>query len=148
MKYFNQIFCFVIGVLVYTVLISCVTTWTAPNYTRASKELPRNVSNYCDYRIKDCTLPDGKIADVYIFNHSADAVAWQNCQTRIFRKDNFFTKLAPSPQDLWKPIGPLTPYFEKIYYFQNRYGEKMATEMVKEGISALSYYTTNDLDNM
>lgn len=145
MKYFKQtLFAFICG-LVSIFSVSCATMWTTPNYTRATKELPADVSTYVDYKVRNYKFPDGRIADVYVFNHSADAELWQNCQSRKFRKTSFIQRISPTPQDLWKPTGPLTPIFEAIYYFQKRYGEDAATKLVKGGISPLSYYSVNDL---
>ena len=69
------------------VLSSCVSIMYGKKAAAMNKDLPSDVSEYCDYHLKQCKFPDGKIADVYVFNDVSEGVYWQMVQESAFDSD-------------------------------------------------------------
>ncbi len=147
----------IIILMLLTLLSSCLLTKT-PNYLSAINALPSDVSNYADFIIDDCELPDGSIVKVYVYNNVEDGISLQNIQSRKYDPE-FETRSKErikqiqedrySSKDLidfwkWKPTGPLSPYMKADRNIYQKYGKKKYLEMIK-GLSIISYYNLEDL---
>ena len=144
-KYIN----FILSIFMINSLFSCLVTKT-PNFNSALSTNAPDVSNYADYIIEDCELPDGRIIKAYVFDSVDDGAAMQNIQARKYinefqtYKMNIFDFIQnDSP---WKPTGPLSPYYKAEKYIYSKYGEK-SYELLKS-FSIISYYTIEDLGSL
>ena len=67
-------------VLTMFLLMSCTSLIFGKNSARMEDELPKDVSEYCDHHLKNYRFPDGKVADVYVFDSVGDQYYWQSVQ--------------------------------------------------------------------
>lgn len=79
---------YVVCALSVILLSSCVSMLLGNNFATMAKERPADVSEYCDYHLKNIKLPDGKVADVYVFNNVNDHILWSNVQRRALNPES------------------------------------------------------------
>lgn len=88
-KNYTVFFGFAIAIL--TILTSCVSTLYGPmpNADKMKEKLPPDLSSaeYCDYKVEKCKLPDGKVADIYVFESIHDQAYWLNTQKFALQED-------------------------------------------------------------
>lgn len=138
--------------------ITSASIFNTPNYSRAKKDLVTDMSGYYDFLIKKCELPDGKIADVYIFNNIYDQIAWQNVQSRAYSKDwkRYAEKCIKQAEKYdedtsyykWNPTGPLTPFYRQWGNLEEKYGSADAANKICIGASPVSYYKREELGQL
>lgn len=129
----------------------------APNYKRAKDVLAPDLSDYFDYLIKDCVLPDGKVADVYVFNNIQDQIRWQNAQIGFFSsrwrkmREKDIKEAVANGEDTsfykWWPKGPLTPFYKQWGNLEDKYGEVEANKICIAA-APISYYKPEDLGQL
>ena len=80
-----------VGASITTCLLtSCATMkdlFYAPHFSEAEKVLAPDLTEYTDYAVEKCKLPDGKIVTVYVFLNPGDQLRWQNKQSQKFDKE-------------------------------------------------------------
>ena len=136
----------ILAIFVLSFFVSCVSTPT-PN-TRAYQDGATDITNYSDFKVENCKLPDGKVATMYGFYKTNDAIQWQNIQTRKYNekeKERLRKLLGKEP---WTPTGPLSPYWEVAYGLVDKYGEKELYERLGYSLLAVSYYRAEDLGEL
>ncbi len=144
----------ILGISVVSYKVSAASVFNTPNYKAAEKVYAPDMSNYADYVVENCLLPDGKTATVYVFNNIYDQIKWQNVQTWKFSPDH--KKKAKDHiakgQDTrfweWMPTGPLTPYFQAAVILREKYGLDAAKELEITNSSPISYYNATDLGQL
>ena len=156
----KNVYCVVsIAILFATLfLVSCASmSWQTPNYDAMCDDLPSDVTNYCDYKIEKCKLPDGKVVDMYFFNNVNDGVKWFNVQERRFNpefpeiaKKNLERLQASGRRDDewvvrdWKcvPTGPIAPFWKAVWALANKTGSKDVSKYISR--SPISYFAVDD----
>ena len=148
----------VLGICVFSSNASAASRFNIPNYKAAEKVHAPDVSNYADYIVENCQLPDRKNMTVYVFNNYYDGYAWQNIQKREF--DPEFKQMAKEEIAVcekygwdtsswkWCPTGPVTPYFRAWAILRDKYGENYANEVELNSVSPVSYYSKKDLGQL
>lgn len=139
----------------------------SPNFKRAMDVLATDVSDYYDFLIKDCKLPDGRIADVRVFNNVMDQIRWQNIQARLFsnkwkkneerdlkeakrrydRDGDYEAYIESVNYTTWHPTGPLTPFYKQWGNLEDKYGMDEANKICV-GATPVSYYLPEDLGQL
>ena len=141
------------------ILFSCAST---PNSDAAVEVLANDLSNYADYIVDNCKLPDGKTARMCVYNNAHDGERIQNWQSWKFDKSvqesrrQFIEKYHPNPNDTgflsggffyWYPTGPVSPFWESYFAIKYKYGDKAANEMMQAAVS-VTYYNAEDLGQL
>jgi len=160
MKKFYYFIFSVLTVITMMNFSSCLTMVYGPNTEAMFRDLPEDVSDYCDHKIQNYRFPDGKIADVYVFNRVDDLCGWDNFQAMAFdpkmQKDRE-EKIAEMKERgdwsnnsfwAWKPKGPLTPYYKLAYTLVEQYGEDELLKIRKDQLPLISYYDVNELGEL
>ena len=142
----KNVYCIVsIGILFATLfLVSCAST---PN-RRALEDGATDVTNYSDFKVENCTLPDGKVVTMYGFYKAYDGVQWQNIQSRKYNKKEMEELRKLLGKEPWAPTGPLSPYWEVVGGLIDKYGAEKVNKMLFSDTSAISYYSAEDLGEL
>lgn len=147
----------------FLLISSCVST---PNYNSAKKYHDSDVSNYADHIITNCKLPDGKIANVYVFNNVTDGVYLQNLQIRKYDSEykEFVRKKERElghPQYIteaivfgnilanlhWMPTGPQSSFWKLESQIYEKYGKDQYLKICKS-LNVISYFKVEDLGEL
>ena len=162
-KSFRLLSVFKAVVLVICLLSSyalAASPFNTPNYNAALKVFAPDVSNYADYIVENCQLPDGKIATTYVFNNIYDHSRWQNIQSRKFwpeYKEMAKQKIAEKESNgwdssfwKWEPTGPLTPFWKAFFSLSEKYGYDYdtANKILISNATPISYYNASDLGQL
>ncbi|MCR5125654.1 MAG: hypothetical protein K6B43_10760 [Treponema sp.] len=140
----NLLFMIAIAALFFTGCLS------APNYDAAKAAETQDISDYCDYKVTRCKLPDGRKVDMYVFNEELDLMFWQNAQYRHSSTKWKKNIASGSVAESWTAKGakgPETPFWEAydsiiVKYGGDKIGEVMSSNKI------LSYYDRNDLGEL
>ena len=122
------------------VLSSCTSMLFGKKSSSVEKDMPSDVSEYCDYHLTQYRFPDGRIADVYVFDKVSDMVFWQNTQLMAFDpnwRKRFMDDIARD-----KAENPLTPFAQVVSTYNS------IEEQRKTGESIISYYNKQDLGEL
>lgn len=72
--------------IVVALSVATATSWTSmvfgPVGQKTFADMPNDLSipDYCDYKFEKYKFPDGKVADVYVFEEIHDLALWLNLQ--------------------------------------------------------------------
>ena len=145
--------CFAITTLIAT-LVSCVSMLYGDKGQKINQDMPKNLSNseYCDYKVEKYKFPDGKVADVYVFENIKDQAVWLNLQKFALQDDerkhykeridyaqkqlayyseskNYSEKMISMYKDTideynWRlnVKGPMTPFYQQYTKLLEQYG--------------------------
>lgn len=167
-----------VGASITTCLLtSCATMkdlFYAPHFSEAEKVLAPDLTEYTDYAVEKCKLPDGKIVTVYVFLNPGDQLRWQNKQSQKFDKElqkehekkiareESYKKGLTGPSAVlfkssvddriasyrWYPTGPLTPFWKAYFGLVDKYGKDVSTKKIIDLTEPISYYTKEDLGQL
>lgn len=171
----NFLCCFVIA-LPAVLLSACVTSMFGKTGQKIYQDRPNNLSKseYCDYKIEKFKFPDGKIADVYMFENLQDQALWLNLQKnaliedgatigdthvgRKYYKDQIAYWTEKKNQDAidrynWRlnVRGPVTPFYSQYTKLLSQYGgQKELLKLVEEQkeLFTVSYYKAEELGDL
>lgn len=75
--------------LLITTLGSCVSMIYGDKGQKIYQDMPENLSDaeYCDYKVEKYKFPDGKVADVYVFEDIHDQALFLNLQKFALQED-------------------------------------------------------------
>ncbi|MBR5932393.1 MAG: hypothetical protein IK002_00245 [Treponema sp.] len=157
MKKVVKIFTCIFSVFGFSLMVTSASLLNTPNFDAAERVLAYDVSAYCDYFIRDCKFPDGKIADAYIFKNVYDQIKWQNAQVRAYsekwkkiaEKDiAFYEKMEKDTSKFkWEPVGPLTPFYKRWGELEKEFGTDEANKICVAS-SPVTYYKREDLGQL
>lgn len=168
------------GILLIVLLsvfsFSCVSMLFGEIGQKIHKDMPRDFSDseYCDYKIEKFKFPDGKIADVYVFENIRDQAVWLNLQKfatiedgaavgdrfigRKYYKEqiDYYTKKKDSKRAAdyeWRLSvkGPMTPFYLQYTKILAQYGsQKKLLNLVEnqKELFLVSYYKAEELGEL
>ena len=157
-------------------LISCASVLYGPVGQKIENDKPRDLSGaeYCDYKFEKFKFPDGKEADVYVFENLRDQAVWLNVQKFALIEDgakigNKYTgrKYFKERIDYYKKRnmldmaeyyewslnvkGPMSPFYSQYTKLLEQYGGqkellKLAEEQTE--LFTVSYYKAEELGEL
>ncbi len=142
----KNVYC-VVGIVILFATLFLVSCASTPN-RRALEDGATDVTNYSDFKVENCTLPDGKVVTMYGFYKAYDGVQWQNIQSRKYNKKEMEELRKLFGKEPWAPTGPLSPYWEVVGGLIDKYGAEKVNKMLFSDISAISYYSAEDLGEL
>lgn len=177
MKKFHLVLCGMLSLIPPVFLSSCLTNSAIFGNTYAAMQDSRDTdaSKYYDYKIKNFKFPDGKVADVYIFNTVKDQHGWFFAQREAIdpsyqkqQKENIAKYTAWLKESEFESIrarykewiaearwtakvkGPLTPFYKVYFALEEQYGKEKLIEMAKAqyAMPIISYYELSDLGEL
>lgn len=157
MKMKRQSIILILMVFIISIMLTSASLFDTPNFSAARNVLDNDLSGYYDYLISDCKLPDGKIANVYVFNNIYDQMQWQWAQARayssIWKKSaakeikRCEEKGTDSSFYRWYPTGPLSPFYKRWGDLEKIYGAD-ETNKICIATSPVMYYKQEDLGQL
>lgn len=115
-------------------------------------------SYYYDYKLEKYKFPDGKVADVYLFEDINDLGLWLNFQKNAANpsKQKWYKEWRDRTNEessfeeaTWHLSikGPMTPFYQKYSVLLDKYGQKKLLEMAKTDSELFvgSFYKAEDL---
>lgn len=149
---------------------SCTSMVFGPVGQKTFADMPNDLSipDYCDYKFEKYKFPDGKVADVYVFEEIHDLALWLNLQKDALipsRRKHYEGEIADLKENkkkfktnsfdgfiedyTWRlnVRGPMTPFYQKYSVLLDKYGQKKLLEMAKTDSELFvgSFYKAEDL---
>lgn len=132
MKQKLQKICGSIIALFITSLVSCVSTLYGPIGQKINQNRPKDLSEseYCDYKVEKYKFPDGKVADVYVFENLKDQAVWLNLQKFALQEGE---------RKYYKE--KITYYEEQLAYEKKNYNALLSPIMIDSYNDSIAEYT-------
>ncbi len=172
----NYILFFGLVIVPLIVLCSCASMLFGEIGQKIHKDMPKDFSDsaYCDYKIENFKLPDGKIADVYVFENIRDQAVWLNLQKfatiedgaaigdrfvgrKYYEKQIAYyksrkdSKMAADYEWRLNIKGPMTPFYSQYTKMLAQYGgQKQLLKLAEEQkeLFVVSYYKAEELGEL
>lgn len=172
----NYILFFGLVIVPLIVLCSCASMLFGEIGQKIHKDMPKDFSDsaYCDYKIENFKLPDGKIADVYVFENIRDQAVWLNLQKFAtiedgaaigdrfvgrkyyekqiaYHKSRKDSKMAADYEWRLNIKGPMTPFYSQYTKMLAQYGgQKQLLKLAEEQkeLFVVSYYKAEELGEL
>ena len=135
---------YVLALLCLCFLTACAST---PN-SRAYEDGATDMTDYSDFKVENCKLPDGKVVTMYGFYKVSDGAKWQNIQSRKYNEKEKERLRKLFGEEPWTPTGPLSPFFKVLCGLIDKYGAEKVNKMLFSDTSAISYYNVEDLGEL
>ena len=121
------------------------------------KDYPSDLSgaDYCNYKFEKYEFPDGKVADVYVFEEIRDQAVWLNVQKFALmpsERERYKRNIA-NGEDVYESnwhlnvTGPMTPFYTVYSILLDKYGQNKLLKMagVQSELFVNSFYKPEDL---
>ena len=120
MKNLYRLLCSLAITLPLVLLSACVSALYGPmpNMDKMNEDLPPDLSaaEFCDYKIAKCKLPDGKVADIYVFENLHDQAYWLNTQKFALQEDGIASGRKYYKKEIARAKEQIAYYSEPKHY--------------------------------